>query len=110
MRKNKTPGGKIVATVSIAAVWPHESYPEYDGAKAAVCPSRCKVRSLELSDEQVFNFIKATSRVLKTVSNKNVRSWSRADKIAEREHYHQRRASGNRAHVSHGGVSRQRRS
>lgn len=37
MRKNRTPGGSIVATASIAAVHPHESYPEYDGAKAAVC-------------------------------------------------------------------------
>ncbi|KAJ3525043.1 hypothetical protein NM208_g11810 [Fusarium decemcellulare] len=36
MRKNKTPGGSIVATASIAAVHPHETYPEYDGAKAAV--------------------------------------------------------------------------
>ena len=36
MRKNKTPGGKIVATGSVAAIVPHETYPEYDGAKAAV--------------------------------------------------------------------------
>lgn len=36
MRKNKVPGGKIVATGSVAAIVPHESYPEYDGAKAAV--------------------------------------------------------------------------
>jgi hypothetical protein len=36
MRKNSTPGGKIVATASIAAVHPHSSYPEYCGAKAAV--------------------------------------------------------------------------
>jgi NAD(P)-dependent dehydrogenase (short-subunit alcohol dehydrogenase family) len=36
MRKNKTPGGRIVATASAAAIYPHESYPEYDGAKAAV--------------------------------------------------------------------------
>lgn len=36
MRKNKVPGGNIVATASVAAVVPHESYPEYDGAKAAV--------------------------------------------------------------------------
>lgn len=38
MRKNATPGGSIVATGSIAAVHPHETYPEYDGAKAAVRP------------------------------------------------------------------------
>ena len=36
MRKNKVSGGKIVATGSVAAIVPHESYPEYDGAKAAV--------------------------------------------------------------------------
>jgi NADP-dependent 3-hydroxy acid dehydrogenase YdfG len=36
MRKNRTPGGKIVVTASVAGVVPHESYPEYDGAKAAV--------------------------------------------------------------------------
>lgn len=36
MRKNKTPGGRIVATGSVAAIYPHETYPEYDGAKAAV--------------------------------------------------------------------------
>ncbi|KAF2418940.1 NAD(P)-binding protein [Tothia fuscella] len=36
MRKNKTPGGKIVATASVAAIYSHSSYPEYNGAKAAV--------------------------------------------------------------------------
>jgi NAD(P)-dependent dehydrogenase (short-subunit alcohol dehydrogenase family) len=36
MRKNKTPGGRIVVTASAAAIYPHETYPEYDGAKAAV--------------------------------------------------------------------------
>jgi NAD(P)-dependent dehydrogenase (short-subunit alcohol dehydrogenase family) len=36
MRKNSIPGGKIVCTASVAALYPHESYPEYDGAKAAV--------------------------------------------------------------------------
>jgi len=52
MRKNPTPGGKIVATASAAALYPHESYPEYDGAKAAV-----------------LNFMRAVSRVLKIVSD-----------------------------------------
>lgn len=51
MRKNKLPGGKIVTTASCAALYPHETYPEYDGAKAAV-----------------LNFVRATSRVLKIVS------------------------------------------
>jgi NADP-dependent 3-hydroxy acid dehydrogenase YdfG len=36
MRKNKKPGGRIVATASCAATNPHPSYPEYCGAKAAV--------------------------------------------------------------------------
>jgi NAD(P)-dependent dehydrogenase (short-subunit alcohol dehydrogenase family) len=48
MRKNSPPGGRIVATASCAALYPHETYPEYDGAKAAV-----------------MNFVRATSRVLK---------------------------------------------
>ncbi|KAF1991818.1 15-hydroxyprostaglandin dehydrogenase [Aulographum hederae CBS 113979] len=52
MRKNKIPGGQIIATVSIAAVHPHETYPEYDGAKAAV-----------------LNFIYATARILKAKEN-----------------------------------------
>ncbi|KAK3061569.1 hypothetical protein LTS18_005908 [Coniosporium uncinatum] len=52
MRKNNSPGGCIVATVSIAAIHPHETYPEYDGAKAAV-----------------LNFIRATHRVLRQKEN-----------------------------------------
>lgn len=36
MRKNKTPGGQIVATSTIASVHPHQTFPEYCGAKAAV--------------------------------------------------------------------------
>jgi len=36
MRKNPTPGGKIIATASVAGIYPHETYPEYNGAKAAV--------------------------------------------------------------------------
>lgn len=51
MRKNPTPGGRIVATASAAALYPHETYPEYDGAKAAV-----------------LNFVRATGRVLRIVS------------------------------------------
>lgn len=52
MRKNPTPGGKIVCTSSAAALYPHESYPEYNGAKAAV-----------------LNFVRGVSRVLKIVSS-----------------------------------------
>ena len=36
MRKNMTSGGKIAVTASVAALYPHESYPEYDGVKAVV--------------------------------------------------------------------------
>ncbi|KAL4877897.1 hypothetical protein BJY04DRAFT_209619 [Aspergillus karnatakaensis] len=35
MRGNDTPGGMIVATSSIAAVHPHQTFPEYCGGKAA---------------------------------------------------------------------------
>jgi NAD(P)-dependent dehydrogenase (short-subunit alcohol dehydrogenase family) len=52
MRKNKVPGGRIVTTASAAAIYPHESYPEYDGAKAAV-----------------LNFVRATGRILRIVSS-----------------------------------------
>lgn len=51
MRKNKTPGGSIVATASAAAVTPHETYPEYDGAKAAVSEWRL-LKSLFPTDER----------------------------------------------------------
>ncbi|KAF9637282.1 putative 15-hydroxyprostaglandin dehydrogenase protein [Lasiodiplodia theobromae] len=33
---NPSPGGKIVVTGSLGALFPHEAYPEYCGAKAAV--------------------------------------------------------------------------
>lgn len=36
MRHNPQPGGRIVVTSSIASIFPHPSYPEYSGAKAAV--------------------------------------------------------------------------
>ncbi|KAH7402502.1 hypothetical protein BKA66DRAFT_564417 [Pyrenochaeta sp. MPI-SDFR-AT-0127] len=52
MRKNKVPGGKIIATASVAAIVPHETYPEYAGAKAAVV-----------------NFVRATARILKDKEN-----------------------------------------
>lgn len=77
MRKNKVPGGKIVATASAAAIVPHETYPEYDGAKAAVV-----------------NFVRATARVLKDVSRVNVRPANEgADRTQEGEHYHQHSVS-----------------
>ncbi|KAK5164568.1 uncharacterized protein LTR77_009774 [Saxophila tyrrhenica] len=52
MRKNKTPGGAIVATASIAAVHPHPTYPEYNGAKAAV-----------------LNFVRGSAQILKIKEN-----------------------------------------
>jgi len=51
MRKNPVPGGKIIATASVAGIYPHESYPEYNGAKAAV-----------------INFARGAAPVLKLVS------------------------------------------
>jgi NAD(P)-dependent dehydrogenase (short-subunit alcohol dehydrogenase family) len=36
MRKNKNPGGKIVATISAAALYPHETYPgQYPNTRAS---------------------------------------------------------------------------
>lgn len=52
MRHNSPPGGAVIATASIAAVHPHESYPEYNGAKAAV-----------------LNWVRGTSRILKQKEN-----------------------------------------
>lgn len=34
MRRNATPGGQIIATSSIASIHPHQTFPEYCGAKA----------------------------------------------------------------------------
>lgn len=36
MRQNRNPGGSIIATSSIASLHPHQTFPEYNGAKAAV--------------------------------------------------------------------------
>lgn len=36
MRKNKVPGGKIVATASVAGLYYYPAQPEYAGAKAGV--------------------------------------------------------------------------
>jgi len=69
MRKNSPPGGKIVATASIAAVHPHSSYPEYCGAKAAV-RADLSLRSNESTDtNQVLNFARCVAPVLKVVSD-----------------------------------------
>ncbi|KFZ04683.1 hypothetical protein V501_09070 [Pseudogymnoascus sp. VKM F-4519 (FW-2642)] len=52
MRKNPTPGGRIIATASVAGVYQHPTYPEYNGAKAAV-----------------INFIRGIAPVLKLKEN-----------------------------------------
>ncbi|KAF4838890.1 15-hydroxyprostaglandin dehydrogenase [Colletotrichum tropicale] len=36
MRRNVVPGGQIIATSTIASVHPHQTFPEYCGAKAAI--------------------------------------------------------------------------
>ncbi|KAL6151443.1 hypothetical protein ACJQWK_10528 [Exserohilum turcicum] len=51
-RKNKVPGGKIIATASVAGIACYETFPEYSGAKAAV-----------------INFVRTTSRLLKEKEN-----------------------------------------
>ncbi len=73
MRKNKTPGGAIVATASIAAVHPHPSYPEYNGAKAAVSHFHQTQSPKDLLifsfDDQVLNFVRGSGEVLKIKEN-----------------------------------------
>lgn len=53
MRLNPIPGGAIVATASIAAVHPHPSYPEYNGAKAGVLNFMRGVRDILWSKEGI---------------------------------------------------------
>jgi NADP-dependent 3-hydroxy acid dehydrogenase YdfG len=84
MRKNKTPGGKIVATASVAAIVPHETYPEYDGAKAAVV-----------------NFVRGTARVLKSVRSSMGMSECSNSWCAEREHLDQCSMPGHCAYQHH---------
>lgn len=68
MRKNSTPGGKVVATASVVAVHPCSSYPEYCGAKAAV-RAHLSLRSDKSTDtNQVLNFVRCVAPVLKAVS------------------------------------------
>ncbi|CAK7200434.1 hypothetical protein SEUCBS139899_003129 [Sporothrix eucalyptigena] len=52
MRKNAVKGGNIVVTASASSLYPHECYVEYSGSKAAV-----------------WNFVRATARVLKNKEN-----------------------------------------
>ncbi|PGH19307.1 hypothetical protein AJ80_04060 [Polytolypa hystricis UAMH7299] len=58
MRHNKVPGGKIVCTASIAGVFPHQSYPEYSGAKAAVVNFvRCVAPVLKIKENITVNAV-----------------------------------------------------
>lgn len=55
MRHNAPkPGGKIVVNASIAAMFPHRSYPEYCGAKAAVVHFVRGVAPLLKSKEDIY--------------------------------------------------------
>ena len=85
MRKNKVPGGKVVATGSVAAVVPHESYPEYDGAKAAV---RCVEMSVGSHADiaKVVNFVRATARVLKDVSSSKYACTSKLTQVRKKRY------------------------
>lgn len=71
MRKNPVPGGKIIATASVAGLYPHETYPEYDGAKAAV-----------------INFVRGAAPVLKLVRAYPSTANAPADNNEERKHSH----------------------
>lgn len=85
MRKNTTPGGKIVATASAAAIVPHETYPEYDGAKAAVV-----------------NFVRATARILKNVGSCGVMGTvDKCSLAAEGKYQHQHCLPRHRPHTNH---------
>ncbi|KAF2142681.1 uncharacterized protein K452DRAFT_308321 [Aplosporella prunicola CBS 121167] len=54
MRHNApSPGGRVVVTASIAALFPHRSYPEYCGAKAAVVQYVRAVAPLLLAKDHV---------------------------------------------------------
>jgi NAD(P)-dependent dehydrogenase (short-subunit alcohol dehydrogenase family) len=68
MRKNKKPGGVIVATASIAAVHPHPSYPEYNGAKA-VCDLQTDHCLADTTMQAVLNWVRGTAQVLKIKDN-----------------------------------------
>jgi NAD(P)-dependent dehydrogenase (short-subunit alcohol dehydrogenase family) len=54
MRHNPTPGGKIVVNASIGGVFPHRTYPEYCGAKAAVIQFVRGVAPLLKAKENIF--------------------------------------------------------
>ncbi|KAI1607949.1 15-hydroxyprostaglandin dehydrogenase [Exophiala viscosa] len=58
MRKNKVPGGQIVATSSVVALYPLPSYPEYCGAKAGVLGLvRCMAPVLKAKENITINAV-----------------------------------------------------
>ncbi|KAH9823608.1 15-hydroxyprostaglandin dehydrogenase [Teratosphaeria destructans] len=54
MRHNATPGGKIIVNASIGGIFPHRTYPEYCGAKAAVIQYVRGVAPLLRMKENIF--------------------------------------------------------
>ena len=66
MRKNAVPGGAIVATSTIASVHPHQTFPEYCGAKAAV-REILRLGYTVIDQEQINQFVRTAAPVLKLV-------------------------------------------
>ncbi|KAF2764544.1 NAD(P)-binding protein [Teratosphaeria nubilosa] len=54
MRHNAIPGGKIIVNASIGGIFPHRTYPEYCGAKAAVIQYVRGVAPLLKTKENIF--------------------------------------------------------
>lgn len=67
MRKNRVPGGHIVATSSIASVHPHQTFPEYCGAKAAVSGALL-LFSCFFNIPKINHFVRTAAPILKLVS------------------------------------------
>ncbi|KXH34540.1 15-hydroxyprostaglandin dehydrogenase [Colletotrichum simmondsii] len=62
MRKNKVPGGTIVATASAASLYPHRGFPEYSGSKAAVWQFvRASAQILQMKENIRINCIRPGS-------------------------------------------------
>lgn len=72
MRQNVVPGGQIIATSTIASVHPHQTFPEYCGAKAAVCDNSYTHISIILEvlltgAQQINQFVRTAAPILKLV-------------------------------------------
>jgi NAD(P)-dependent dehydrogenase (short-subunit alcohol dehydrogenase family) len=68
MRKNDPPGGKVVATSTIASLHPHQTFPEYCGAKAAVSPNVDLESMAVAHGNQINQFVRTAAPILKSVS------------------------------------------